>query len=132
MPLTIIQRCLISHMISLIKLYERLNELDKVDENDFIVAENRKEIFENIIFEEKQIKFFLGNDHYHLTGLLWKLKNLSLKFDPRINDHEKLILRIDVERESLRSIGHKKYIRGLSSKHCKSWARTHRNIRMMR
>ena len=58
MPLTIIQRCLISHMISLIKLYERLNELDKVDENDFIVAENRKEIFENIIFKEKQIKFF--------------------------------------------------------------------------
>ena len=40
MVLSIVQRCLLSYMTTLVYLYERANALDKVDENDFFPAEN--------------------------------------------------------------------------------------------
>ena len=91
--LTIIQKSLISHMITLVKFYERLYSLNKIDENGFTVAENQKELYKNIKFEEEQIKKIWRNDHLHLIGLLWKLKHLSLSFDPRVVESEKLFFK---------------------------------------
>ena len=82
-------------MLSLVELYQRVNDLDKIDENGFVAAENRKELFANIKFEEDSIRKVWGVDQRQLNGLLYKLKIQCLDYDPRIVDAEKLFSRID-------------------------------------
>ena len=60
------------------------------------------------------------------------MKNLSLKYDPRANDPEKLSLRIGLKRETLRRTGHEKHFRELVKRHSKPWIEIQRNIRLMR
>lgn len=72
--LSMIQKCILSYMLTLVRLYERVNFLDKIDENNFVVAENWKELFENIKFEEQKLRKVWGVDQRQLDGLLYKLK----------------------------------------------------------
>ena len=109
MVLSIVQRCLLSYMITLINLYERANALDKVDENNFLPAENRDELFNDISVNEKKIKNVWGCDQFHLIGILWMLKTCDLRYDPRIVDSEKLFLRIAINRNRLAAIGKECY-----------------------
>ena len=74
MVLSIVQRCILSYMTTLINLYERANNLDKLDENNFTSAENQNELFHDIAVNEKKLKNVWGCDEFHLIGLLWMLK----------------------------------------------------------
>ena len=58
MVLSIVQRCLLSYITTLVYLYERANALDKVDENDSFPAENREELFHDIEVNEKKLRMF--------------------------------------------------------------------------
>ena len=48
MVLSLVQRCLLSYMTTLVYLYEQANALDKLDENDSFPDENREELFHDI------------------------------------------------------------------------------------
>lgn len=123
MMLTVIQKCILSYMLSLVELYQRVNDLDKIDENGFVAAENRKELFTNIKFEEDSIRKVWGVDQRQLNGLLYKLKIQCLDYDPRIVDAEKLFSRIDSQRI---------FLRNLDPINVKDWNSIISNIRNMR
>ena len=140
MVLSIVQRCILSYMTTLINLYERANNLDKLDENNFTSAENQNELFHDIAVNEKKLKNVWGCDEFHLIGLLWMLKNTDSRYDPRVNDNEKLFLRIAINRNRLAALGKERYRIGL--KHFKAerkvrtfeftWKTVQRNIRKIR
>lgn len=123
MMLTVIQKCILSYMLSLVELYQRVNDLDKIDENGFVAAQNRKELFANIKFEEDSIRKVWGVDQRQLNALLYKLKIQCLDYDPWIVDAEKLFSRIDSQRI---------FLRNLDPINVKDWNSIICNIRNMR
>ena len=47
-----------------------------------------EELFHDTEVNEKKIKNVWGCDEFHLIGLLWMLKKVDLRYDPRIVDGE--------------------------------------------
>ena len=138
MVLSVVQRCLLSYMTTLVSLYERANALDKVDENDSFPAENREELFYDIEVNERKIKNAWGCDEFHLIGLLWMLKRVDLRYDPRIVESEKLFLRIAINRNRLAALGKERYrislfkVKKNSLRFEFTWEDVQRNIRKIR
>ena len=89
---------------------------------------------------KKKIKNVWGCDEFHLIGLLWMLKKVDLRYDPRIVYGEKLFLRIAINRNRLAALGQEHYRIALKNLKAKktvrvfefTWEDVQKNIRKMR